>query len=363
VKGQQLRVNARRFNIVAAFAVLMVGAAPLAHAEVCDGAAIACTIGDTGPGGGVVFYDAGSRQAWGRYLEAAPAGWVSNPVTPPPIIDSPAPSPTPNPSTSASSGTPSTSAVPGPPRSVAAVGIKGGLRVTWRPVAGSGVRYLVSTSPSSAGCRTARASCTVTGLKAGRSYTVQVAAVNSQGEGTPSKPVQGRVPIASAPQPAAPAPKPEPEYRSYHGSIELLHKRSPAADPLPAEDPSVLWCPWGTPGAGAVLFTGTPIGTGRSNTQIIINACGESTAAGVAARYRGGGRQDWFLPSRDELNALFLQRSVVGGFDGNAILWSSSQPSMDLYSTYKAWNQSFSFGNQAVEYVGEANRVRPIRAF
>jgi hypothetical protein len=34
-----------------------------------------CLIGDTGPGGGIVFYDAGSQQSWGRYLEIAKSGW------------------------------------------------------------------------------------------------------------------------------------------------------------------------------------------------------------------------------------------------------------------------------------------------
>lgn len=38
----------------------------------------ACAVGDTGPGGGIVVYDAGSKQSWGQYIEMARKGWSGN---------------------------------------------------------------------------------------------------------------------------------------------------------------------------------------------------------------------------------------------------------------------------------------------
>ena len=38
----------------------------------CSTKALNCTIGDRGPAGGIVVYNAGSDQQWGRYLEIAP---------------------------------------------------------------------------------------------------------------------------------------------------------------------------------------------------------------------------------------------------------------------------------------------------
>ena len=88
---------------------------------------------------------------------------------------------------------------------------------------------------------------------------------------------------------------------------------------------------------------GMAVGTGRQNTLDIIAGCADAgTAAKVAAGYSLNGYSDWFLPSRDELNLLYLQKGV-GGFAGGDY-WSSSE--MDSYDRDSAWAQNLINGRQ-----------------
>ncbi len=82
--------------------------------------------------------------------------------------------------------------------------------------------------------------------------------------------------------------------------------------------------------------TGTAVGTGFANTNTIIASQGATAtnyAAGLARAYQGDGYTDWYLPSIDELNILYLNRTLIGGFAGYWY-WSSTETS----STYAAAN-------------------------
>ena len=98
------------------------------------------------------------------------------------------------------------------------------------------------------------------------------------------------------------------------------------------------------------------IGSGKENTDKIVAACGAG-AANTVSDYDGGGKTDWFLPSRDELNEVYKQRASVGGFETDKY-WSSSQ-----YVAYAAWGQYFTNGYQSGSATPYANGVRPVRAF
>jgi hypothetical protein len=105
----------------------------------------------------------------------------------------------------------------------------------------------------------------------------------------------------------------------------------------------------------------TAIGSGYQNSLAIVAQTGNvaaSSAAVLAREYGGGSKTDWHLPSKDELNQLRIQRSVVGA--GFQDYWSSSQ-STDRGQD--AWNQNFFNGDVDLINKNNAKYVRPVRAF
>ena len=114
---------------------------------------------------------------------------------------------------------------------------------------------------------------------------------------------------------------------------------------------------WGCLGT-FISGTSTAIGTGQTNTTAIVNGCNE---VGIAARICDNlvlnGYGDWFLPSLDELQQMYIQKNIIGNFSYGSY-WSSSD-----YSIANAWKLGFDYGvpdnNTKLNNLG----VRAIRAF
>jgi len=104
--------------------------------------------------------------------------------------------------------------------------------------------------------------------------------------------------------------------------------------------------------------TGTAIGTGQANTAAIVKAQGPgNSAAKLCDDLVLNGYSDWYLPSRDELNQLYLNQTVVGGF-AYLDYWSSSE-----YDSNYALGQSFGSGYPYSFSKSETLAVRAVRAF
>ena len=137
-----------------------------------------------------------------------------------------------------------------------------------------------------------------------------------------------------------------------HG-LEAAPANSP--DSPPVNSPNSVWGCSGSSIAG----TSTDIGTGAANTAAIVAGCvsGEVTAAEVANAYELNGFADWFLPSKGELNLLYLQKDVVGSFASDGY-WSSSEN-----GSFGAWYQNFGSGAQLGPSKDFTLGVRAVRAF
>ncbi|MEN9505106.1 MAG: hypothetical protein RI958_1032 [Actinomycetota bacterium] len=171
---------------------------------------VPCAVDAMGPGGGRVFYDAGSVQPWGRFLEVAPQNWNGT------LVECP----------------------------------KSLLGGSW---CGTSDKNSIPRRTSDVGL----------GL--------------------------GRYPICS------------PDSKWWNrGAYENIH----------------FW--------GDAATTGFAVGDGRWNTTVLLNTLECTTeqpnAFNVATAYRGGGFDDWYLPSDGELFALcnYPGRNAIGGFIGDA---------------------------------------------
>ena len=100
------------------------------------------------------------------------------------------------------------------------------------------------------------------------------------------------------------------------------------------------------------------IGDGETSTQAIVDALGSGDyAAKLCSELEHGGYEDWFLPSRDELDLMYQNKGVIAGFSFD-VYWSSSEG-----SATNAWNQDFSNGNQSSDAKSYGYRVRAVRAY
>ncbi len=114
---------------------------------------------------------------------------------------------------------------------------------------------------------------------------------------------------------------------------------------------------WGNDGSFGTTENG--IGTGKSNTKILAEKGADYQAANAVWGKTIDGYSDWFLPSKDELNLMYinLHQNKKGSFD-STWYWSSSEDK----SSY-AWTQNFDDGEQDYYPRNTGMSVRPIRAF
>ena len=154
-------------------------------------------------------------------------------------------------------------------------------------------------------------------------------------------------------------------YRSAKGFTDTYSgKTHHFLEVAPDEMPGLEWATFATPaGYYEVSGTGTAIGTGRKNTDVIIKCVNDNAgtpssdcrAADACRQYTSGGKTDWFLPSIDELQALYKS----GLLTGSNYYWSSS----DYGDDNSVWVCSFINGDSFDLLKDDNCYVRAVRSF
>ena len=108
--------------------------------------------------------------------------------------------------------------------------------------------------------------------------------------------------------------------------------------------------PWNNGNNSNNVSTSATNNNGFVNTETLIATDSDSFTAGVqphqAAQYCAdaiyNGKDDWYLPSKNELNIFYGNNAVIGEFSTSGEYWSSSE-----ISSGTVWHQRYSDGGQA----------------
>lgn len=393
---------------VVAITAAMITGATLAGASTATGprpaagtakVPVGVPLGSIGPGGGIVFYDAGSQQPWGRYLEAAPSTWAggatadigftwcatgANVAT----------------GTAIGTGVANTAAIVAAcPKTTAAHAARdyqgGGLRDWFLPskdelaqlykqraAAGPfGSNFYWSSSQNDLTAGSSWGQYLSTGYLANNSKNMiglvrPIRAFSDAGGASASASAEPNASASALPTRPLPTLKPSPSGAPCRpggpcgigrkgpgggvvfydaGSEQAWGQYLEAAPADWAKGRGIFRAAWCT--ISVEIATGTGIGEGAQNTDLIIDACPAITAAGFAARYRGGGKRDWYLPSRDEVDLL----AATGLMTARGLFWSSSQVSGSAGQAEARPNAPTA--TMTPRSVNELLGVWPIRAF
>ncbi|MDD5150997.1 MAG: DUF1566 domain-containing protein [Flavobacterium sp.] len=109
---------------------------------------------------------------------------------------------------------------------------------------------------------------------------------------------------------------------------------------------------WGCEG----VTVGAVSNSGLTNTGNIIAVCADTSAAKTCYDLISNGYEDWYLPSKEEMQLIYPNKALLGYKD--FAYWTSSED-----SSTQAWYIQMTNGNQGTTVKGATFPFRPVRSF